>query len=135
MDLHFFGTADYAMIDQAGKLSIVGIFNRLNFTKFPNAHPVIYLVAILQPSFGEVGDKRGFMIRLMNEDGQEKFKVQGEVRFRRGDDGRYQLANIVIPFRNMPFDEPGRYEFILLIDNHRFASTQLEVMHNPPPQE
>ncbi len=36
---------DYALIDTAGKLSVLGIFERLFAGNFPALHPVMYLVA------------------------------------------------------------------------------------------
>lgn len=37
--------ADYALIDSSGKLSVLGMFDRLFASPFPSLHPLLFIVA------------------------------------------------------------------------------------------
>ena len=48
MYLDFAVIADYALVDQAGKLSVLGIFQHIWVQQFPAMHPRLHLVLRLK---------------------------------------------------------------------------------------
>ena len=58
MILDFAVVADYALVDQAGKISVLGIFQHIWVQQFPAMHPRLHLVLRLKGKRTEVGDSR-----------------------------------------------------------------------------
>src|SRR5437899_4423325 len=54
MHLDFAVIADYALVDQAGKLSVLGIFQHIWVQQFPATHPRLHLVLRLKGRRTEV---------------------------------------------------------------------------------
>ncbi|HYU91551.1 MAG TPA: hypothetical protein VE966_13960 [Gemmatimonadales bacterium] len=52
MHLDFAVVADYAIVDQAGKLSVLGIFQHIWVQQFPAMHPRLHLVLRLKGKRG-----------------------------------------------------------------------------------
>src|SRR2546430_9815832 len=58
MHLDFAVVADYAIVDQAGKLSVLGIFQHIWVQQFPAMHPRLHLVLRLKGRRTEIGEHR-----------------------------------------------------------------------------
>ena len=68
--------ADYALIDQHGKLSVLGIFQHVWVESFPAVHPRTHLVLRVTGRRTEIGERR-IRIRFEAEDGQELLAGEG----------------------------------------------------------
>src|SRR3989454_4383673 len=66
MHLDFAVIGDYALVDQAGKLSVLGIFQHIWVQQFPAMHPRLHLVLRLKGKRTEVGEHQ-VQIRLLDE--------------------------------------------------------------------
>ena len=58
MHLDFAVVADYALVDQAGKISVLGIFQHIWVQQFPAMHPRLHLVLRLKGKRTEIGECR-----------------------------------------------------------------------------
>jgi len=56
MHVDFAVACDYAIIDQHGKLSVLGIFQHIWAARFPSVHPRLHLVVRLRGKRNEVGE-------------------------------------------------------------------------------
>jgi len=80
MHLDFAVVADYAIVDQAGKLSVLGIFQHIWVQQFPAMHPRLHLVLRLKGKRTEVGEHH-VQIRLVDEQNAEVLGGTGNVAF------------------------------------------------------
>ena len=119
--------ADSVIQDRAtGKWSVIGIFERVNVSRFPCLHPVVALYAKLTDAEGE------YVIRLEFRDSADVclFKVDGmKVRIQ----NRQTSVDFGVVHRNLPLKEPGRYQFQLYLNGEYVAAVPLEVCQLAPP--
>ena len=76
MQVDFAVLADYALIDQQGKLSVLGIFQHVWVAGFPATHPRTHLVLRVKGRRTEIGN-HVMRIRFLDEQGRE---LMGGVR-------------------------------------------------------
>jgi len=109
--------ADYALIDQQGKLSVLGIFQHVWVASFPAVHPRTHLVLRVRGRRTEIGEHR-IRIRFVDEDGQELMGGEGTVQFGEPPAGVTEVeAGAVLVF-DVPLPRPGAYAFeIILAEN------------------
>src|SRR6266581_4932143 len=76
MHLDFAVVADYALVDQSGKMSVLGIFQHIWVPQFPAMHPRLHLVLRLKGKRTEVGEHQ-VQIKLLDEEdaGQYRFEI------------------------------------------------------------
>jgi hypothetical protein len=98
--------ADYVLVDNAGKLSIIGIFDRLFAAPFPSLHPQLFIVARWTggPSKAEATE-----IRAWSPGGELLVGAQQPLEF--GPDGK---ANTIARLSPLPLPGPGDYTLELL---------------------
>ncbi len=121
---------DYAIIDQFGKLSVLGIFEHIWIAKFPAVHPRLHLVLRLKGRRTEIG-KHSVRIRLVDQNDTEIIAGDGEVDFSEPPAGITEIeAGTVLVF-DVPFGQPGRYEFQIRIDDDEHRSVPLTVAQIP----
>ena len=106
MHLDFAVVADYALVDQAGKISVLGMFQHIWVQQFPATHPRLHLVLRLRGKRTEIGDHQ-VQIRLLDEQDAEILGGNGQVTF--------------------PFPHPGPYRFEITVDGERQATVPLTV--------
>jgi hypothetical protein len=109
--------ADYALIDQQGKLSVLGIFQHVWVASFPAVHPRTHLVLRVRGRRTEIGEHR-IRIRFVDESGKELMGGEGTVQFGEPPAGITEVeAGAVLVF-DVPLPTPGSYAFeIGLNDN------------------
>ena len=66
MHLDFAVVADYALVDQSGKMSVLGIFQHIWVPQFPAMHPRLHLVLRLKGRRTEIGEHR-VQIKLLGQ--------------------------------------------------------------------
>jgi hypothetical protein len=115
MKIDFAVACDYAVVDQYGKLSVMGIFQHIWVTQFPAVHRRLYLVIRLKGTRTEVGE-HPVRIRLRDEEGQDVLSGHGKVSFSEPPAGVLEIeAGAVLVF-DIPFERAGRYHFEITVD-------------------
>ncbi len=134
MILDFAVVADYALVDQAGKISVLGIFQHIWVQQFPAMHPRLHLVLRLKGKRTEVGE-HGVQIRLADEDGVEILGGNGTVTFAEPPAGVTDIEAGAILVFDVPFPHPGPYRFEITVDNDVLATVPISVtqLQNPAP--
>lgn len=110
MQIDFAVLADYALIDQQGKLSVIGIFQHVWVAQFPAAHPRTHLVLRVKGRRTEIGE-HPMRIRFVDDRGQELMGGDGTVQFGEPAAGVTDVeAGAVLVF-DVPLPRPGAYAF------------------------
>ncbi len=117
MKLLAFLAADYANIEQSGKLNVMGIFNDINAAQFPAKRPSMHIVVKLGAELGETNATRHVTIKLIDEDGYELVNLSRDIELGSRVAGRMPEFNFIVGLNDIVFPRPGRYEFVVLVDN------------------
>ncbi len=133
MHLDFAVIADYALVDQAGKLSVLGIFQHIWVQQFPATHPRLHLVLRLKGKRTEVGE-HAVQIRLLDEDDAEILGGAGGVTFAEPPAGVIEIEAGAILVFDVPFPHAGAYRFDITIDGERKAAVPVTVSQLPAPE-
>jgi hypothetical protein len=127
--------ADYANVSAEGKLNILGIFDRINVSDLPAAHPQMHLILRLEAHPAERDRPHKVEIRLHDPDGQTIFELAGEI-VPRGDSGQVIVSNQILTINNMAIGKVGEYTFVVFVDNDLKAEVPLAVvLAQPEPAE
>ncbi len=125
---------DHALIDQAGKLSVIGIFERIWVERFPAVHPRLHLVLRLKGRRTEVGD-HPVAIVLKGPDGSEVLRGDGSVQIGEPPAGVTEVeAGAVLAF-DVPLERAGTYTFDIAVDGARSATVPVAVSQMPTPAQ
>jgi hypothetical protein len=122
--------ADYALVDQSGKLSVLGIFQHIWVQQFPAMHPRLHLVLRLKGKRTEVGE-HAVQIRLLDEQGSESLGGSGNVTFAEPPAGITEIEAGAILVFDVPFPHPGTYRFAITIDGEEKAAVPVTVSQLP----
>lgn len=133
MHLDFAVVADYALVDQAGKLSVLGIFHHIWVQQFPAMHPRLHLVLRLRGRRTEVGEHQ-VRIRLLDERDVEILGGNGTVNFAEPPAGVTEIEAGAILLFDVPFPHAGAYRFEITIDGELEAAVPLTVSQLPAPE-
>jgi len=108
--------ADYALIDQHGKLSVLGIFQHVWVGSFPAIHPRTHLVLRVRGRRTEIG-QHPIRIRFVDDAGAELMGGEGTVQFGEPPAGVTEIeAGAVLVF-DVPLPRPGVYAFEISMAN------------------
>lgn len=130
MRIDFAVACDYAVIDQYGKLSVLGIFQHIWVARFPAVHPRLHLVLRLKGKRTEIGEHR-VRIRLYDQDRKEVIKGDGTVNFSEPPAGVTEIeAGCVLVF-DVPFEHAGRYVFEISVDEEVGTEVPITVAQGP----
>ena len=123
--------ADAATIDSSGKLSILGIFDRIGTSSFPARHPRMVLIIRFIAAMNETGQHQ-IGITLRDPAGKELVGVDGEMQLGVGPVGAGGGIRVphVLHLDGLVFPVPGQYVFDVLVDGEHHASLPLTV-HGP----
>jgi hypothetical protein len=122
--------ADYALVDQSGKISVLGIFQHIWVQQFPAMHPRLHLVLRLKGKRTEVGE-HGVQIRLADEEGAEILGGNGTVTFAEPPAGVVDIEAGAILVFDVPFPHPGVYKFDITVDGEQKAEVPITVTQLP----
>ncbi len=115
MVVDFAVLADYALIDQHGKLSVLGMFQHVWVQHFPAVHPRTHLVLRVRGRRFEVGT-HPVRIRFVDDRGDELIGGDGSIQFGEPPAGVTEMeAGAVLVF-DVPLPRPGAYAFEILLD-------------------
>lgn len=116
MHVDFAVLADYALIDQQGKLSVLGIFQHVWVASFPAVHPRTHLVLRVRGRRTEIGEHR-IRIRFVDDRNEELMGGEGTVQFGEPPAGVTEVeAGAVLVF-DVPLPRPGSYGFEIMLSD------------------
>lgn len=125
MDIALASIADYALVDQMGKMSVLGIFDILGAGQFPVAHPQLFVALRLSCRPIEFGTKHQITVRLQDEDGQvviPEFRAEVQVPAPVVQNATSSFLQMVMGFSGIVFQKAGVFSFEIAIDgNHRHS--------------
>ncbi|MGH7646410.1 MAG: DUF6941 family protein [Gemmatimonadales bacterium] len=133
MHLDFSVVADYALVDQVGKISVLGIFQHIWVQQFPAMHPRLHLVLRLKGRRTEIGE-HAVQIRLLDDGDAEILGGNGNVTFAEPPAGVTDIEAAAILVFDVPFPHPGLYRFEIVVDGERKATVPITVSQLPAPQ-
>lgn len=126
---------DHAMVSKEGKLSVIGIFSRIQARDLPTTHLMAYLAFELELTHAEVN--RDFQVRvdLVNPDGRSLFRTDATVRV----DGPAKVGarprfGQVIPLPAVRFDTTGPHSINIWLDGRPDRSVEFEVARIQDPR-
>ena len=131
MHLDFAVVADYALVDQSGKMSVLGIFQHIWVPQFPAMHPRLHLVLRLKGKRTEVGEHQ-VQIKLMDEMNAELLGGSGTVNFAEPPAGVTEIEAAAVLVFDVPFPRAGQYRFEITVDGERKATVPITVSQMPP---
>ncbi len=132
MHLDFAVISDYALVDQAGKISVLGIFQHIWVQQFPAMHPRLHLVLRLKGKRTEIGEHQ-VQIRLIDAGQTEILGGNGNVTFAEPPAGVTEIEAAAILVFDVPFPHEGAYRFEITIDGERAAEVPVTVSQMPQP--
>ena len=134
MHVDFAVLSDYALIDQQGKLSVLGIFQHVWVASFPAVHPRTHLVIRVRGRRTEIGEHR-IRIRFTGEEGQELMGGEGTVQFGEPPAGVTEVeAGAVLVF-DVPLPNPGTYAFEINLGENPVLKVPLSAAQLPGPEQ
>lgn len=116
MNLNLAAICDHAMVDQQGKLSLIGIFQNVWVAQFPAMHARLHLVLRLQGNRSEIG-KHSIQIEFLDPEGESLIKGGGSVTFNEPPAGILDIEASAILTFDLPLPKEGRYQFTIKIDD------------------
>jgi hypothetical protein len=123
--------ADYALVDQQGKLSVLGIFQHVWVAAFPSIHPRTHLVLRVRGRRTEIGEHR-IRIRFIDDQQQELIGGEGTVHFGEPAAGVTEVeAGAVLVF-DVPLPRAGHYAFEITLGDS-VLTVPLSAALIPPP--
>lgn len=131
MDVTLAVCCDAANVSREGKLNLLGIFNSIHAGEYPATHPRLSLVLRVEAGVGEEGD-HPLLIRFVDEDGNEQFKIEGKLGLHGARPGRPMTAQTVIDVNNLQIARPGTYAFDVFLDGSRIRSVTLYAFEQKP---
>jgi hypothetical protein len=132
MQLSVLLAADYANLAMGGKLNVMGVFAEIHAQQFPTRNPSMYLVVKLIADLGEIPEKRKMMVKLLDEDGAEVVSFSQDFEFPEARRGRRPEVNMLMELKDLIFEKPGTYEFVVLVDNDQKGTLPIHVRQLNP---
>ncbi len=132
MHVDFAVLADYALIDQQGKLSVLGIFQHVWVASFPATHPRTHLVLRVKGKRTEIGE-HAMRIRFVDDQGRELMGGDGTVQFGEPPAGVTEVeAGAVLVF-DVPLPHAGTYAFEIGLGGNLVRVSLSAALIPPPP--
>jgi hypothetical protein len=122
--------AEYALLDQRGKLSVVGLIDVLGAMSFPVTQPQMFLCLRILCRQIEAGTKHKLSARLQDSDGKEVIPMlRTEFQVPKGDPSGVPLAvQVVLQMQGVVFMKPGAHSFEISIDENHRASVPIHLV-------
>lgn len=111
--------ADSAVEAKDGKISAIGIFDRVETTSLPfTLESALHLVRLR----GESGKEIGLEQKIVSPASQELASVHSGVRL-----DRFGVANVLAGIKGLILDQEGRYSFQSFFDGSLISTASLHV--------
>lgn len=122
IDLAFL--SDAATVDAAGKLSVLGIFDRIHAQEFPARHGRLCLVLRMETHAADAGDRTA-EIRLVTPGGEDLVRLDGKIHVGPTLSDLPSRIPQVLNLDGVVFPEAGAYLFEIRIDGDLLATVPL----------
>lgn len=113
---------DYAIVDQQGKVSIMGIFDEFRVEKFPTGFIDKFLVATIH---GDPSTSYKLTIEMEKDNNKHNLLNPTIVDTKTSSNGK---NNLIIRLTNVGFEKEGDYFFKIYNGNELIGSTHLKVI-------
>lgn len=133
MKLHMALIADCANITADGKLNVMGVFDRINAYHFPARQPSMTIVFILDLELGEYNQEREMAIKLLDPDGRQTISISKKIQTPEQSVASKPRLQIIIDLRDVPFQKPGPYNFVIMIDKDHKGEIPIFLNKIEPP--
>ncbi len=133
MDIEVFTLCD-AATESAGKLNILGSFDRIITRQLPTIHPHCAIALRIRFDRIEEGEHR-VKINLVNDDGKAVFPgLDGNISVKIPPDGQSICANMILNLNGLKFENAGQYSIDLAIDGRHEKSLPIYIvlLEQPP---
>lgn len=127
--------ADYAMVSQDGKLSIIGIFERLFAQKCPVTHPMMCLVLSFEADRADAGKQHRLEFQLIDADGAVQLSFGGDMAVAPPPPGENVRFNHLVNLNNIVFKDFGYYEFKVLVNGEVRAGVPVRIAQAEMPKQ
>jgi hypothetical protein len=132
MNVEIFTLCDAATLDTAGKLNILGSFDRLNAATEPIVHVHCALALKLRFERIEEGQKK-FRLAFIDSDGTAVMPpLEGTVQVRFQDNDSSSTVSMALGIQQLKLPKFGEYSIDLAIDGRHEASVALFVKRSAP---
>ena len=127
--------ADFANVDQGGKLNVIGAFGHIYAPQFPAVHASLYLVLKLGADFEDFGQSRTLNVHFRDADGKVLLALP-PLNFTINPKAMpIPEVNFIIQVQNLVLPSAGQYDFEVEVDDEEIGVLPLTVKHfTPPPQ-
>lgn len=131
--LDFAFLADAAEAEPGRKFYVLGGgIDQIAGASFPLHHPHMSLVMRWMMHPTEMNLKHNLEVRLVDADGGEMAKIQGQIEATgQSNAGREAAINMVINMAGTRFERPGDYAIDVLMNNQHMKSLSLRVATAP----
>ncbi|MBP8994833.1 MAG: hypothetical protein KBG30_13635 [Bacteroidales bacterium] len=123
--LNFLHLCDYASFGEGGKLNILGIFKKINITKFPATHPQLFIVAnviVTKPgSYKEI-------IKIIDDENNNIIKpLEFNLTFPSGRKEKQAEFGVVAQVNNLSLSKEGNHRVQIYINKQLIGEAILTV--------
>lgn len=123
LKLKRFETCDYALISQEGKLSVIGIFDRIFVQTLPAQHPSMAFVVV-----AEGAPKSDYKVKLLIT-GPAGNKIQEIPMNVKTNDAGY--FNVIANLNNVPITEQGIMKVEFYDGDEKLATREIVITTSP----
>lgn len=111
-----------------------GQWDRLLTHAFPAAHPGLTVVLVIEVSYAEALTDHHLRVRLMRDGEPMGPEARGLINVGHAPGttpGAPSYVPVALPFEQILFDRPGRYEWVVALNDEAMGSIPLEVSVAP----
>ena len=127
--------ADYANVDQGGKLNVLGAFGRIYAPQFPAVHASLHLVVKLGADFEDFGKSHVLHVHFRDADGKVLLALPGMNFTVNPHAAPLPEVNFIVQVQRLLLPTAGQYDFEILVDEDVIGVLPIAVEQLKPPQE
>ncbi len=128
MEVRLAALADFANVDAAGKVNIIGMFNELTADSFPVVVHAMFVALVFEAPPSEFGIDKTLSLLLIDSDGQKVIDMSfGSHTPSPTRSGAPAQINLVVCLNNVKIDRPGEYEFCVLVNGEQKKTLPLRL--------
>lgn len=128
MDVTLATIADYATVDKAEKLSIIGIFDKILSATVPVHQRSLFLVLVFQSTRGDYNRPRDIRIEITDLDGRLIGEpIEGNVAIN-GSPDIPPAVNMIVNINDLRFPRFGPYTFTIFVAGDAKRTLRLDVL-------
>jgi hypothetical protein len=122
--------ADHALVDQQGKLSVIGIWRNVVVPQLPGVHPRAHLVLLLAGDHIDLGDHR-VGLALVDPSGVVRLEHHGGIQMRDPDPAVDEVEAPGVVVLDLPLAEVGPHAIVITLDGAQAARLPFTVSLPP----